>query len=191
MDTLEPSNIHCPDLTSDKDRLETIGQMELSKSAGSNGAVCGRSTKEEFLQGFRQDIREACLRSMKRLACVGKDAGYVSARDLFWCGLRGLVSPEIKDELHEPKKVFAATPDDSIDYDKRLKNPRWKSILVQGTIDHIEGATLTKTSAKAYIGHFQDTDLGGGVASPGSGVVVSPAMTLGSRALCRTRWRAL
>ena len=45
--------------------------------------------------------------------------------------------------------------------------------MVQGTIDHIVGATLTKTSAKAYIGHFQDSDFSGNgaqnVANAGSG----------------------
>ena len=82
------------------------------------------------------------------------------ARDLYLSGLRGLVSPAIKDELHEPKKVFqkiAGT--DSLDFGKRMKNPRWRSILVQGTVDHIVGTALSKTFSLAHIDPYQNTEM--------------------------------
>ena len=50
-------------------------------------------------------------------------------------------------------------PDGKFDFTKRLKHPRWRSILVQGTIDHIVCIALTKTSTKAYIEHFQESPL--------------------------------
>ena len=41
---------------------------------------------------------------------------------------------------------------------QRLSNPRWRSILVQGTVDHLATIVLTKTATMACIENFQCAD---------------------------------
>ena len=142
IDTVHRFSNPAPDVLDDEDALcwidWVINQLDLDKSAGYDGSVMGCQTKAEFVRAYHKQLRAAALNRIKRLAFIGVDAGRMTPRDLFLAGLRCLVAPAIKDELHEPRKVFKKLPNGEFDYTQRLEHPRWRSILVQGTIDHIK-----------------------------------------------------
>lgn len=77
------------------------------------------------------DMMGTSLAALTRLTC--SNAGLMTPRDLYLAGVGGLVSPAIKDELHEPRKVYAKNPDGSFNYERRLEHPRWRRILVYFT----------------------------------------------------------
>ena len=105
----------------------------------------------------KKELLEAASRRMKRLAYLGH---------IGRAGLRCPVSLHIKDENHKARKMFRPKngPDGKqlvIDGIKQwevhhqktsaLEHPRWRSILVQGTLDFMTSHYLRVSHQKAYI----------------------------------------
>lgn len=129
-----------------------INHMDKSKSSGSDGFARGESHKGPFLSNDLHLIEAAAKRRLKRLQIVGGDIGLFSGIELVQLGLRGTMFPAIKDEWHAERKVFkmkknkdgSETPvlDDK---GNRVECPhRWRSILMQSTIEYVVNIAYSK-----------------------------------------------
>ena len=50
---------------------EFFGDLQLSRTSGSDGHNCGLSTKAELLLARRADVEDACVARIRRLALLG------------------------------------------------------------------------------------------------------------------------
>ena len=141
-----------------------INHMDKSKSSGSHGFARGESHKGPFLSNDLHLIEAAAKRRLKRLQIVGGDIGLFSGIELVQLGLRGTMFPAIKDEWHAERKVFkmkkskdgSETPvlDDK---GNRVECPhRWRSILMQSTIEYVVQYCLFKRQVAAQVRLLQE-----------------------------------
>ena len=89
------------------------------------------------------------------------------------------VNPQIKREWHEPEKYYATDSKGAILRDAEgkpvpRKLPRWRSILIQGTIDFLVLVVLLRRYTKAWTRAFQESG-GEEAVKFGSGVGFSTA----------------
>lgn len=106
-------------------------------------------------------IREAVWKRI--LAFVGSDVGLFDRQELIFYGPRSAVFPCIKLEWHPERKVYvfgeAGVPLlDEDGFKVPLSNPRWRSILVQSTIDHITQFCLLKEFSEAETAVVREGD---------------------------------
>lgn len=145
-----------------------VNHMDKSKSSGSDGFARGQSLKGPFLANDLQLIELAAKNRLKRLKLVGSDIGLFSGIELVQFGLRGVVFPAIKDEWHAERKMFkmkknkdgSETPVLDANGDRvRAECPRWRSILMQSTVEYIVQYCLFKRQVAAQVSLLQDGDI--------------------------------
>ena len=137
-----------------------FADLRMDKSAGADGHLNSATTKGELLMAKKADVEEAVLRRLKRLILLGDAVSLFSGPELVLLGVRSPVYPSIKDELTELRKCFQVkngqlvlTPEgDRIP----LEFPRWRSILVQSTVDHLTQFVLYKPFSLAEVGLLQE-----------------------------------
>lgn len=78
-------------------------------------------------------------------------------------GVRGAVFPAIKDEWHEERKAFHMSNGEALRDSEgkriRVDDPRWRSILMQSTIEYIVHYCLFKRQVNAQAGVLQEGDI--------------------------------
>ena len=141
-----------------------FADLRMDKSAGSDGHLNGAVTKGELLMAQRGDVEEAALRRIKRLVLLGDAVSLFTGTELVELGVRSPVFPSIKDELTELRKCFEfvegriyLTPDGRR---VQLQHPRWRSTLVQSTIDHVVQYVLYKPFSLAEVALLQEGSVG-------------------------------
>ena len=146
MNLIGKAEITPPDLeTPAKIRSEVekaMGSLRPGKSAGYDGYIRGRSTKGEFERAYHDELVTATTNRLRRLAFLGSNAGFMHPIHKYRAGLKTLVNPQIKREWHRYDKFFEADAEGNIKLDADgkpvpRKNPRWRSILIQGTVDFL------------------------------------------------------
>ena len=108
----------------------------------------------------RSDLEEACVRRIKRLVILGDAVSLFTGPELVELGVRTPIYPSIKDELTEYRKCFVfvdgrlyLTPEGEC---VELDFPRWRSILVQATVDHLVQYVLYKPFSAFEVDLLQD-----------------------------------
>ena len=86
--------------------------------------------KAGLVANHLDDLIDAAAARALRFYTHGDLSARLSPIELVKYGFRGLVFPEIKREYHPGRKVYDANG-------KRLKTPRWRTILTQCTIDFL------------------------------------------------------
>lgn len=154
MDCMKKINVPALDLTDDDKirewALKAVNAVDLEKSAGYDGAVDGCHSKQEFLREHQEDVVQ-CVVAMHFHWCRRRPydrQGFVPG----WVGTP--VQTAINDELHEPRKIYEC-PGGIPDLSKPLALRRWRGILVQGTVEHISNAVLTKVFTQTYVDRLQ------------------------------------
>ena len=151
-----------------------MSELDLTKSSGFDGILLGATTKGTFLTKIGADnlVRAAVFRVL-RLNFLGPDAGLLTRQDKYLAGVRSIVVPQIKRELHDAKKVLVPKlgSDGKQLFDdkggrlweigpdglhKMLENPRWRSILIQGVVDHVAAQLIFKRHQKALCSVVQN-----------------------------------
>jgi len=133
-----------------------ISSLNLKKSAGYTGLIQSCVTKEDVVRKDSAGLRAAAIARVHALAkACPKKVARMSALQLVQAGLRDPVIPCIKPEPHPDRKVY-----DVVDGQKvRKKDPRWRSILVQSTVDEVVGRILHKQQNNAGVAHYQNAPL--------------------------------
>ena len=166
MNLLGKARIEPPDLENpasiNREVEKAMGSLRPGQSAGYDGYIRGRSTKGEFERAFHDELVTATTNRLRRLAFLGSNAGYLHPIHKFRLGLKTLVNPQIKREWHRYEKFFEADAEGNIkrDADGRpvpRKNPRWRSILIQGTIDFLTLVVLVSKYTKGWTRAFQES----------------------------------
>lgn len=120
--------------------------------------------KGNFLTADIISIVEAVKRRLKRLQLVGKDIGLFKGIELVQYGMRGVVFPAIKNEWHPEKKIFKTDDSGVAVLDEegkrvRLDHPRWRSILMQSTLEYAVQYALFKAKVNAQVEVLQNGDV--------------------------------
>lgn len=122
--------------------------MKLDKSAGWSGALLGCPQKVDLITKHQDDVLDMATSRIVRFLRWPTFAAELGPLDLVRFGFRGVVLPEIKGELHPDRKV--------LDKDgKRLAHPRWRSILMQDTADHLVHMFFEHGFNRGLIENFQ------------------------------------
>ena len=144
---------------------DAICNMDKTRSSGSDCFSRGHNLKGSFLEADILSIIDATKRRIARLGYVGKDIGLFSGAELVQYGLRGVVMPSIKGEWHTEKKIFEMVKqEDGTEVAKRdadgkrirLAHPRWRTILMQSTIEYATQFVLFKGKVNAQVKVLQE-----------------------------------
>ena len=134
--------------------------MDFTKSAGSDGYARGYNKKGDFLVHDLDLVKRAAWSRLQRLVLVGQDIGLFTGPELVRYGLRGAVFPAIKDEWHEERKVLQMKDGKPLLDDEgnriRVADPRWRSILMQSTVEYVVQYCLFKRQVNAQVEVLQN-----------------------------------
>lgn len=111
------------------DLFKCAQDMRMDKSSGWSGAILGCAQKSDLMSKYGEDVLDTAARRVARFLLFPAFAATLGPLDLVRFGFRGVVIPEVKGELHPTKKVMLNG--------QKLKDPRWRSILMQDTADHL------------------------------------------------------
>ena len=178
MNLIGKANIEPPELESpasiQREVEKAMSSLRPGKSAGYDGYTRGRSTKGEFERAYHEELVTATTNRLRRLAFLGSNAGFLDPIHKCRAGLKTLVNPQIKREWHRFDKVYEADAEGNVRLDADgkpilRKNPRWRSILIQGTVDFLTLVVLVSRYTKGWTKAFQESG-GSAAVNFGSGV---------------------
>jgi len=123
--------------------------MKMDRAAGWSGLLTNCGLKGDLMAKYGEEVVDTAARRICRFLTHHEFSTKLTPFDLVRYGFRGAVVPDIKREHHPARKVIGQDG-------KRLEHPRWRSILVQDTCDHLVHTYFEESFNKALVANYQE-----------------------------------